>query len=259
MFRLMLGLSFRDLLVKAEGFSHWPIVSIIAISITIGLLIYLILRIRRIEKTFEEHLKSLQNPVSTINSQQPNLTAFKREVDKETVERIGKLAERIELIESDEGLNLQLDELKKRVDDLELKVPEHRKLPGDGKPDSEELEAIMPPGQISIETMVEWAEETGLLLIAVKATLGSFGNFEASDDGDNWLAQSIGTQGVSFLFPRSVRFETADHYDVYRQYYHCAHPAAGRILIETPARVEIDPQQGGWKLSTKGTLSVIPS
>ncbi len=162
--------------------------------------------------------------------------------------------------------------LTERVNRLELRLknakPEAKHSPNNQPPNPSSepppqdplpsTPSITPPGQISTGEMLDWAREAGLVLKPVKASLGLFGNFSPSENGDNWLAENTNPEQQSFLFPRLDRFETATHYDIYRSYYTCLQPAAGKIVIERPALVEIDPAQGGWKLKSMGALIITP-
>lgn len=115
---------------------------------------------------------------------------------------------------------------------------------------------VRPPERVTVDKMVEWAKGAGLRLEPVKATVGLFGKFGRSDDGDNWLAIA---DGDSYLFPRVGRFESGSHFKSdYLDYYDCDQPSSGTVVIDWPATVLSDPQ-GGWKLVHKGKLSVVAS
>lgn len=121
--------------------------------------------------------------------------------------------------------------------------------------ETDESLACRLPRSVTVEKMVAWANGAGLRLEPVKATFGLFGNFTRSEEGDNWLVSSAGTR-ESYLFPRVNRFESASHFrSAYNDYYDCAQPSAGTVIVEQPALVSSDPQ-GGWKLKDKGRLSV---
>lgn len=171
-----------------------------------------------------------------------------------------------------------LDELPHRIaqrfEELEIRVKElEEQLAGDEDEDvveavsfpnarttiiSDEFDeslADRPPQSVTVEKMVAWANGAGLRLEPVKAAFGLFGNFTRSEEGDNWLVSS-GGDGESYLFPRVNRFESASHFrSAYNDYYDCAQPSAGTVVVEQPALVSSDPQ-GGWKLKDKGRLSV---
>lgn len=125
--------------------------------------------------------------------------------------------------------------------------------------DADEAEApppVRPPQKVTVDKMVEWAQGAGLKLEAVKATVGLFGNFGPSDEGDNWL---VTADGDHYLFPRVKRFESGSHFKSdYLDYYDCDQPSSGTVVIDRPATMSSD-QQGGWKLVNKGKLSVIAS
>jgi hypothetical protein len=158
-----------------------------------------------------------------------------------------------------EKLEDRVKELEEQSDDEEgedletVPFPEvHATVSGD---EIDESPHARPPRSVTVEKMVAWTNEAGLSMESVKATFGLLGNFTRSEEGDNWLVQS-GDEGESYLFPRVNRFESASHFrSAYNDYYDCANPSAGTVVIEQPALVSSDPQ-GGWKLKDKGRLSV---
>jgi len=258
--------TFQDLLNGIRQSGSWRTLLLsVAVAVALGGVLYSVVWLWRFVKRLREHGEKIDDELLVLRNRQPDGEKLKREILLEATEDIEKL--RLFLRTLDDSLRALTDQVKDldaRVKALEPtttnpQAPSDVNLPQAilEAPDPETASA-KPPSQLSIEQMVMWVENAGLALKPVKATLGLFGNLCFSAEGDNWLAENINSTGASFLFPRSDRFETASHYDMYRDYYECAQPSAGRILIESPATVVIDSEQGGWKLFTKGELSVIP-
>jgi hypothetical protein len=258
--------SFQDLLRGIRQFDRWwNLLLSIAVVVVLGGVFYLALRLRSFMRQVRENGKKVGAELTALRNRQPDGEKLKQEILLEVTEDLRKLNQRVQSMDD------SLRDLPDQIKDLDTRVKTLEPAASNAEEGSvaELPEAIIeetnpeparakPPGQLSIEQMVAWVEDAGLALKPVKATLGLFGNFCFSAEGDNWLAENSNSTGAAFLFPRSDRFETAAHYDMYRDYYECVQPSAGRILIESPATVVIDSEQGGWKLSTKGELSVIP-
>jgi hypothetical protein len=255
---------FQDLLSKIGHANRWWIIGG-AIAIGFGVFFYFVMRLRRTRKGVAKEFAALwESHLETKSAQSELIIVMKKELRQEMEAELKKLVTRMEgLDESDNSLGSRIEGLDQRLKDVEHEGPNLEGADSGELPDkSAEIllgpKAIRPPGQILIGEMLEWVKAAGLLLKPVKETLGLFGNLSPSDEGDNWLAEDSQKEGASFLFPRPERFETPAHYEMYRSYYDCVQPAAGRIMIESPAIVETDLEQGGWKLATKGELSVIP-
>jgi hypothetical protein len=258
--------SFQDLLSRVTEFDDWwTLLPRVAVVAGFGGAFYLVVRLRRFARQLRENRKKVDDELTALRNGQPDGEKLKRKILLEVTDGLQKLNLRVQSMEDSlRDLPSQIKDLDTRIKALEpdasaSKAASVVELPAAiiDETDPEPAPA-KPPGQLSIERMLVWAQDAGLALKPVKATLGLFGNFCFSAEGDNWLAESNKSTEASFLFPRSERFETAAHYDMYRDYYECVQPAAGRILIQSPATVVIDSEQGGWKLFTKGELSVIP-
>jgi len=258
--------SFQDLLSEIRQFDGWwNLFFSIAVAVVLGGAFYLALWFRSFMRQLRQNGKKVEDELTAIRNGQPDGEKLKREILLEVNEDLQGLNRRMQSMDD------CVRDLPSQIKDLDTRVKALEPAASNSETDSVvELPAAIieetdpqpvpakPPGQLSIDRMLAWAEDAGLALKPVKATLGLFGNFCFSAEGDNWLAESSNSREASFLFPRSERFETAAHYDMYRDYYECLQPSAGRILIESPATVVIDSEQGGWKLFTKGELSVAP-
>jgi len=80
--------------------------------------------------------------------------------------------------------------------------------------------------------------------------------FVPVEDGE-FVLISNGNEAIQpIVLPRSARFATRrDFYELYQDYYHCAAPDAGEVLIIQPAAVV--PTAQGWKLQAPGILEVL--
>lgn len=258
--------SLQDLFGDLGGLDPKWIIAGVAVAIGLVGFLFLVVKFRRARDRFQKELADLRISHSNTDTRQSNLNKeLKKELNQELGEELKKLGLRMDgLDETDRLLVTDIKGLDQRLKALEPESSDPAEVQitalvdtANTEAESPTPEAIKPPGQILIKDMVEWAKEAGFLLTAVKATLGLFGNLSPSDDGDNWLAEDGQKNAASFVFPRSERFETAGHYDIYRSFYDCVQPSAGRIVVESPAIVETDSEQGGWRLSSRGQLSVI--
>jgi hypothetical protein len=266
--------SFKDLLSQIGKFHYWWMTLVgLAIAVGVGVARYLFVRLRRFVKEFRTELQRVDDDVAALQrsnsankAEQPDSETLKSDPLLAIRDKLKKLEARMEEIDDPEtGLRAKVNVVEEKLKNWKPPASDSEAYFSVELPDKAiideivpEPNAIKPPSHISIEQMLAWAGEAGLVVKPVKATLGLFGNFSPSNEGDNWLAENKKSTEASYLFPRSERFEIATHYDMYRDSYDCAQPAAGRIVIVSPATVKLDSAQGGWKLSTKGELSVIP-
>lgn len=222
-------------------------------------------RVGPVAKT-ENPKDETKQPESPPNPElSPDLLKLDQRVETLELAKIG-------LEETMRSLTTRVDNVEEGLDDIEKQLPAPKEPTAGGDvtasqytdlPEPEADTAAVadapnsqPPLHVTVNKMVEWAQNLGLPLKSVKADVGLLGNFTTADDGDNWLVTNTPTN-KSYLFPRTDRFETASHYSMmYSAYYDCDQPSAGTILIDQPALVEADSEQGGWKLGDKGKLSV---
>jgi hypothetical protein len=78
----------------------------------------------------------------------------------------------------------------------------------------------------------------------------------AAEGGEFVLVRDGNGPGQPVAVPAVTRFTSrGDFYADYQDYYHCADPSAGEVLITSPALVE--EVAGGWKLREPGVLEVL--